>query len=195
MREEQEDRSVAKTQKTIMVPEDLHSVAMVFETTGGASFTRQVLAGLLKLLVDPLPAFRADPKQPWMGYAVALDKGEASVGDVVTRELERRVAHQQAELAYFDRRPDPKEGPERERLEKAIAFYREQLDYWKVLVSACEDATDAVCRIYKGVAPIVDTRRRGRPRGELIVWREVRRDGNVLCVQGDEVQPGDEVLR
>jgi hypothetical protein len=186
--------SMARSQKSIYLPATMADLADAYESRTGVRLNRQVIAAMLRMFVEPLPAFTADQKQPWMEYAVALEKGEASLGDIVTREIERRVAQDEADLAVAESlRAGKIEPAMRESFEKLIAHHRDNLRYWQVLVGAYDNATDALFSIYKGAAVAVAPRFPGG--GDLVVWRQVKRDGEVLNLPADEVQPGDEVLR
>jgi len=81
-----EPRAMAKTQKTVMIPEDIYRLIRHIEKSTGASFTRITIAALLQyLFTDP-----AGPRPQWMEHTVALELGEIQVADM-PREREKEA--------------------------------------------------------------------------------------------------------
>ena len=85
---------MAKEQKTVMVPEELYALCSWVEKNTGAPFTRQVIAGLLRYLLDCEMACPPDPY--WMAAAVQLERGEITVAQLA---LDAKRAH----LQQFER--------------------------------------------------------------------------------------------
>ena len=76
-------RTMAKVQKTVMVPEDLYRLVQSFEKQTGASFTRITIAALLQYLFT-----RPEGPDPlWMEHAVSLELGEVQVGDMSAKRM------------------------------------------------------------------------------------------------------------
>ncbi len=69
---------MAKQQRTTHLPGELFRLTEAFEARSGAKFNRQVLAALLQY-------FFTHPEGPdpqWMHWAVAIERGELTVGDM-----------------------------------------------------------------------------------------------------------------
>ena len=81
-------KTMAKMQKTVMVPEDLYRLLQSCEKQSGASFTRITVAALLQYLFT-----RSEGPDPlWMEYAVSLELGEIGVGDMPKQRMQEAVA-------------------------------------------------------------------------------------------------------
>lgn len=75
--------TLAKKQRTIQLPEEVFRLADAIEARTGARFNRQMLAALLQYYFTS-----ADGPDPlWMKHAVAIEKGDASVGDMPERRV------------------------------------------------------------------------------------------------------------
>lgn len=93
-----EPRGMAKAQKSMMVPEDLYKLIADREAQTGTTFTRQAIAAFLAY-------FFAEPPGPnpfWMQMAIAIEKGEASVGDTLLLAAEDDFRWADAELKMWE---------------------------------------------------------------------------------------------
>ena len=111
---------MAKVQKTIMVPEELHRLACEFEIRTGANFTRIVTAALIEYLVAGLP-----PRHDWMIYAVALERGEKTLADILLEIHDRAVERAEVTVTRAQQL-DLREGtpnPFLEDAQRALSLY------------------------------------------------------------------------
>ena len=79
---------MAKKQRTIQLPDDVFKLADAIETRTGARFNRQVLAAMLQY-------FFTNPHGPdplWMEWAVAIERGELSIGDMPDERVQTLTA-------------------------------------------------------------------------------------------------------
>jgi len=81
---------MAKTQKTLLLNDQLLRLADAQGKRTGASFTRIVTAAMLQYLFTHPDG----PEQLWMEHAVALELGEITVGDLPAQRMNDLVAEE-----------------------------------------------------------------------------------------------------
>ena len=87
-----EPRTMAKVQKTLMVPQDLFKLIEAHEQKTGASFAKIMTAATLQFFFTK----PAEPDSTWMELAVLIEKGDLAVGDVVRLLIDRRLKKAEA---------------------------------------------------------------------------------------------------
>ncbi len=115
-----ESGAMSKVQKSLLINEDLVRLLDAHAKRKGASFTRQVTAAVLQyLFTEP-----SGPQEIWMQYAVGLDDGEFTVGDMPAKreedlDLELEVVRQADQKFIAEHRQN---FPEKELVKLLRAF-------------------------------------------------------------------------
>ncbi len=93
--ESPENATMAKTQKTFYLNDDLGKLVTILEQKSGASFTRIVSAALVRYLFEgfdePSPHATLGPQSLWMRIAVMMERGDMAAEDIPETLLARMV--------------------------------------------------------------------------------------------------------
>ena len=131
---------MAKSQKTFYLNDDLTRLLDHISKRSGASFTRLVTAALLSYVFETPEG----PADLWMQYAVSLDLGELSVGDIPKY---RQEDHTCEALSRRSDREHEVTGQE----DTAIAEHRRAWSRWKRITEADgDDPVEKIMRYWAG---------------------------------------------
>jgi hypothetical protein len=148
-----EAQTMAKVQKTWMVPEDVHRVLHTLEEHSGASFSRVLLAATLAYLFEcfkhPEPHSPKVPDPLWIRLAVLVERGEIGIGDIPAELLDTNIESAELFLRGQETSDDPLATERRQRIKNA----KEIKKWWESDVETTggkvEAIVDALTRAYK----------------------------------------------
>jgi len=125
-----------KKQINVTVDEDLYNLVHKFEEVTGMTSTRFVTACILKFLFDGfrnvgLPSHGPAPDFSWVNFAMGLERGQLTVGDVPEAVLKSLVAQDERALRWYNDDSDtPERAAEAEQIKKGIKLTEHWLLSW-----------------------------------------------------------------
>lgn len=173
-----EERNMAKIQKSFYLNPDFCELIADYEKRTGASFTRVMTASSLSFLFggylymepppqehwlddDTPPGDTPKPHAGWMELAVALERGEISISDVIPEILKARIEGLRQSTRFFH-------GEEKsESTRRLIAEWNRTISYLEIMLRRWEADANEMGKL--GAAKYrLDGKIRRRDTGEIV---------------------------
>ena len=131
---------MAKKQRSLLLDEDLARLIDAFQGTTGATYTRVITAAVVQYFFD-----HPHPDAKWMQVAVALERGDLTVGDIRVKLAESTIRNCKDVLDEFTRTAEsPDTDPAVERFRRELHEHEQSLEEWRAKIAKAGDPMEAL---------------------------------------------------
>lgn len=143
--------TMAKVQKTFLIPEELAKIIDKVLSDSGMNFTKFATAALLQLLFDrcasPEETVPFGPDATWINLASRLERGALTVGQIPAELMKNAISMAKHPLEDPEHHRTASENPDWLTLQKRLLRNREQaLRDWKESVRENEGEVSAIIK-------------------------------------------------
>jgi len=129
---------MAKQGRSVQLPQDIYTFTEAYESKTGVKFNRQVLAALLRFLLEDFDL----PNTLWVSLASSVDRGSMKIEDLPLQLAEIDVKEWENNVHRKEIRDITKVSLDEAKVKLAIA--KERLRRWKARIDQHGDAKKAL---------------------------------------------------